>query len=280
MSTTGADLSAWNQFAEHWIAQADRIAALTEGASNALMARLQPAPGQRLLDIAAGVGDPTLRLARLVGPTGHVTATDGVADMCAALRQRAAERGLANVSVQVMPAEQLELPAASHDGACCRFGAMFFADPGEALLRMRRAVRHDGRLVLAVWGEKQANPYFTLAMEALDELGAPPAPLLPGTRTVFEFSHAGELLDLARKAGWRNAREDVADLSMTIPETTPGTLLDTLASLSNRVADRLALLEPPMLAAGRAIVAQRGSPYSQGPHIVFPARILLISGQS
>ncbi len=280
MSTIGVDLLAWNDSAERWIMNADRIAAMTVEASDALIALLQPEPGQRLLDVAAGVGDPTFRLAGIVGPVGHITATDGVAGMCEELKRRAAARGLAQITVLARPAEALDFPASSFDGACCRFGAMFFADPEQALRRMLRAVRRDGRLVLAVWAEKQANPYFTLVMDALDEVGAPPVPLVPGTRTPFEFSHPGDLLGVAQRAGWRNVHENAASLSMRLPATTPATLLDALAAMSGRVADRLALLDPSQLASVRAEVARRGAPFVQGPDIVFPARILLISGQS
>jgi SAM-dependent methyltransferase len=280
MSVTGADLSAWNGLASHWIEHADRIAELTAGASDALVARLRPEPGQRLLDVASGVGDPALRLARMVRPTGQVTASDGVPGMCAALRQRAAERRLDNVTVLDMPAEELDLPPAAFDGACCRFGAMFFADPPEALRRMRGAVRPGGRLVLAVWAEKQANPYFTLAMDVLDQLGVAPVPQPPGIRNVFEFSAPGLLLGIARAAGWREAREDPAELSMALTEATPATLLDVLASLSGRVAERLALATPAQLTAARSATARLAPPFARDGHIVFPARILLVCGRA
>jgi SAM-dependent methyltransferase len=280
MSAAGADLRAWTESAPQWIEHADRIAQLTAPASDALVARLAPEPGQRLLDVAAGVGDPALRLARLVGPTGHVTATDGVPGMCAALRQRAAERDLPQLTVRCMPAEQLELPAAAFDGACCRFGAMFFEDPREALTRMRRAVRADGRLVLAVWGAKEANPYFTLAMDALDEIGAPFVPLAPGTRTVFEFAASGALLAVAREAGWRQLREEDVDLMFTFAGTAPEGLLERLASISGRVESRMKLLPAGDHAAARQGVARRARPLVRGADLVMPAHILLVSGVS
>ncbi|HTE06418.1 MAG TPA: methyltransferase domain-containing protein [Planctomycetota bacterium] len=279
MSTVGPDLQAWHRTAEIWISQADRMAEITAGASDALVAALAPEPGQRLIDVAAGAGDPALRLARLVGPRGAILATDGVPAMCEELARRAAAAGLPQLAVRCVPAEQLDVPPGSFDGACCRFGAMFFADPHEALARMRRAVRADGRLVLAVWGAKEANPYFTLVTEAFDGIGAPAVPAT-GMRTVFEYAQPGLLAGLATAAGWQAVREDAADLSMTLPGTSPDTLLDTLASLSGRVGDRLALLPPADHAAARAAVSRGAQRLVRGADIVFPARILIVSGRA
>src|SRR5215468_4922303 len=51
--------------------------------------------GSRVLDIAAGAGDQTLTVARRVGPTGYVLATDIAASMLD-LTAAAASRGLTN----------------------------------------------------------------------------------------------------------------------------------------------------------------------------------------
>jgi ubiquinone/menaquinone biosynthesis C-methylase UbiE len=41
-----------------------------------LVEQIGIAPGQRVLDLASGPGEPAITIARLMGPTGHVTATD------------------------------------------------------------------------------------------------------------------------------------------------------------------------------------------------------------
>jgi len=51
-------------------------------------------PGSRVLDIAAGYGEPALTAAREAGPEGRVVATDISAEMLAFGRERAAAAGL------------------------------------------------------------------------------------------------------------------------------------------------------------------------------------------
>jgi ubiquinone/menaquinone biosynthesis C-methylase UbiE len=278
MSASDLELRAWREAAEHWIRNADRLAVMTHAASEALIARLVPAPGQRLLDVAAGVGDPTLQLALLVGPSGHVTATDGVAEMLDCLRTRAHARALHHVTVLATSAEELEVPAAAYDGACSRFGAMFFADPPRALANMRRAVRPGGRLVLAVWGEREANPFFTLTMDALDDAGAPAASLPPGSKTVFEFADAGVLADLARAAGWQDVREERVRFGITLADTAPEDVLTVLTELSRKITERVALLDEAQRAAAQELVTLRARPFVHGGSVVFPAQVLLVSG--
>src|SRR5262249_31749969 len=53
-------------------------------------------PGSRVLDIAAGYGEPALTAARRAGPEGRVVATDISAQMCAFGRERAAAAGVGN----------------------------------------------------------------------------------------------------------------------------------------------------------------------------------------
>jgi ubiquinone/menaquinone biosynthesis C-methylase UbiE len=233
-----------------------------------------------VLDVAAGAGDPALAIARLVGPTGGVTATDGVPEMLAALQAAASREGLGQITTRLAPAEALELPPASHDAACSRFGVMFFADPLAALSGMARAVRAGGRLVVVAWGAADANPYFTATMEALDAAGAPSLPAQPGIKTVFEFAEPGRLLRLAQQAGWRQAQEEVVPLTMTLPDTAPEGALDLLARLSRKVESRLAGLDAAALDRARAAVARRLQPFARGGDIAFPAQALIVSGRA
>lgn len=55
--------------------------------------------GGRWLDACAGAGGKSLQLLRLVGPTGHVTATDLRADVLQELKTRAQRAGVSNLSI-------------------------------------------------------------------------------------------------------------------------------------------------------------------------------------
>src|SRR3712207_3659022 len=60
------------------------------------------APGQRVLDVAAGTGEQTLLAARRVGPTGRVVATGVSAPMLGIAAYAARQSGLSNVETHVM----------------------------------------------------------------------------------------------------------------------------------------------------------------------------------
>jgi SAM-dependent methyltransferase len=274
----------WHKNAARWIANADRIGAMTASVSEALLRSLRPVPGERVLDLASGVGDPALRIAALVGTSGAVVATDAVASMLDALRARARAQGLANVETIHAPAEALDVPPASFDAACSRFGVMFFTDAPRALIGMRRAVRADGRLAIAAWSTPERNPYFTLAMEALDAAGAPPVELPPEARTVWKYAAPGLLAEHAIRAGWQQVASEPVRFEMVLPGCRPEELLDAYAELSDKVATRLDGWEPGEREAGReaarTVLATAAAPYARGPDIALPAEALLVTGRA
>ena len=68
-------------------------------------------PGMRVLDVGCGIGDVTMQLATITGPTGTVTGVDDDADALAIARKRAAEAGLGNVRF-----ERARIPDVRLDG--------------------------------------------------------------------------------------------------------------------------------------------------------------------
>lgn len=77
--------------------------------SERLLALADVKPGDRLLDIATGIGEPALTAARRVAPGGHVVATDIAPGMLEIGRERAKELGLDNVEFRETDAEELDL---------------------------------------------------------------------------------------------------------------------------------------------------------------------------
>ena len=93
--------------------------------------------GSRVLDVAAGYGEPALTAARYVGPEGRVVATDISAEMLAFGRERATAAGLGNVEFMESDASSLDLPRASFDAAVSRWGIIFEPDAEAAGGRIR-----------------------------------------------------------------------------------------------------------------------------------------------
>ena len=100
------------------------------------LARIQP--GQRILDIAAGAGEPAVSAAERVGPGGYVLATDISEGIVELALQVARERGLQQIETRAMDGEKLDLPDASFDAVLCRLGLMYMPHPVTAFAQVDR----------------------------------------------------------------------------------------------------------------------------------------------
>ena len=138
--------------------------------------RARTAPGDTVLELAAGAGDTGFEAAALAGERGRLISTDFSPAMVDVARRRGAELGLGNVDYRVMDAERIELDADSVDGVLCRFAYMLMPDPAAALAETRRVLRPGGRLALAVWGAPERNPWVTIGFGLLVERGHMPPP--------------------------------------------------------------------------------------------------------
>jgi 2-polyprenyl-3-methyl-5-hydroxy-6-metoxy-1,4-benzoquinol methylase len=80
-----------------------------------LISHLALHPGQRIADVGAGGGYLTLRLARAVGPTGQVLATDIDSEALAALATRAKAANLPQIATRKVPVDDPSLEKATYD---------------------------------------------------------------------------------------------------------------------------------------------------------------------
>ncbi|MEJ6020938.1 class I SAM-dependent methyltransferase [Ramlibacter sp. PS4R-6] len=127
-------------------------------------AALRPA---KVLELAAGTGVVTRRLARELPDDVAIVATD----LNPAMLEEAAHAGTAR-PVQWRPADAMQLPFedATFDVVACQFGVMFFPDKARAFAEARRVLRPGGTLLFNVWDRIEANEFITVVCGALDEL--------------------------------------------------------------------------------------------------------------
>lgn len=166
-----------------------------------LIDRLEPQRGDTVLELAAGAGDTGFETLATIGMSGRLICTDISPRMLDAARRRGEELGARNVEFRTMDAEDIELDDESVDGVICRIGYMLFPDPARALSETRRVLRPGGRLVFALWGPPEHNPFFTTAMAPLVQAGHldPPDPDAPG---VFRLADQDRAAALVREAGF------------------------------------------------------------------------------
>ena len=214
-----------------------------------LLRELAPRPGQTLLELAAGAGDTGFDAAALTGDGGRLISSDVSAAMLDVARRRGAERGVLNVDYRLLDIERIELDDDTVDGVLCRYAYMLAADPVAAFAETRRVLRPGGRVVLAVWGDLDRNPFFAALGMALVRAGhvAPPDPTAPGP---FSFGDPARVRGLLEAAGFTDVRvEDVAT-HFAFPD------VDEYVAIHADASGPMALALQGLSAAERAGVAE------------------------
>lgn len=173
--------ASWARAAERWGRWQAELRERTEPVSRWMVDAIDPRPGQRLLELAAGPGETGFEALRRVGPQGSLISSDQAQEMVDVARARAAELGLDNVEFRVLDAQRLELESDSVDAVLCRFGYMLMTDRQGALSETHRVLRSGGRLALAAWDTPDRNlwmaaPIMQLASRGLFTLPAPDTP--------------------------------------------------------------------------------------------------------
>jgi ubiquinone/menaquinone biosynthesis C-methylase UbiE len=124
---------------ERLIRQARRIAPYTER----LFREAGIGPRQRVLDLGSGVGDVSILLGQLVGPSGEVVGIERDASSIERASARVAGAGLRNVSFTRADVNQIDTDQ-PFDAAVGRFILMFLPDPASVLRSLIRLVRPGG----------------------------------------------------------------------------------------------------------------------------------------
>jgi ubiquinone/menaquinone biosynthesis C-methylase UbiE len=113
-----------------------------------LAAWLDIRPGTRVADLGAGDGTFSVALARRVGPSGHVYATELDAERLADIRRVAKQARLSNVTVIEGAVTRTNLPEACCDALFSRFVYHHLTDPAAINADIFRVLRPGGRLVV------------------------------------------------------------------------------------------------------------------------------------
>lgn len=197
----------WNTGAvRSWVELHEILDAQFAPLSQAALALLPVADGQRLLDIGCGCGADTFALAARAG-SGAAVGVDISAPMLARARELAAQRGARNVAFVEADAQVACLAAGCppFDAAFSRFGVMFFDDPPAAFANIRRSMRPGAPLAFVCWRRPDENPVLLAPYRAAWETFPvkPPKsdPLAPGP---FAFADPARIRAILEQAGFRD----------------------------------------------------------------------------
>jgi ubiquinone/menaquinone biosynthesis C-methylase UbiE len=269
-------LSEWAKNASAWEKNNATIRTMFTPLTEAIIEEAGISAGYKVLDVAGGPGEPSLTIAKTVGPTGSVMCTDAVAEMVAAAAAEAKRRGLTNVEFRQCVAESLPFDDNEFDAVVCRLGVMLFPDVPGALREMLRVVKPDGPVCFVVWGKNERNPFTYCVQNVISRYVETP-PDGPDDPTAFRFAEPGKLARLLTQAGATDVRERELDFRLEAPITaeqfwemrsaTSGTLREKLAGLPAEQACQVAVE-----------VQESVREFFPNGQMSFPAQMLVISG--
>ncbi len=230
-------LAHWTDRSRAWTATAAVGLSTDDTFNRRIIETVGIRPGEDVLDLCSGTGDPAISIALAVGDAGRVTACDLTPAMLAKARERAANVGLSNMRFVAADMGALPYRRDCFDAVTCRFGLMFPADRIAAAAEALRVLRPGGRAAWLVWGPYEENPPFHVlrrgvaAARGRDEGPSPQRHCLGG---------GGEVAAILTAAGYQGVVE--RELRYSREVTDIGDYIDR--GLRRGYAEDVAALDP------------------------------------
>jgi SAM-dependent methyltransferase len=251
-------LSTWGTMAPGWEDRREWLMDITGPVNARLIEGVDPKPGERILEIAAGTGDLGFLAAERVGEDGTVVSTDFAPEMVDVAQRASRARGLGNVEHRVLDAERMDFEDDSFDGVLCRWGYMLMADPAAALGETRRVLRDGRSLGFAVWAAPQENPWAAVPAMTLVRMGHLPAPE-PGMPGIFALADPELTRGLVSAAGFGSVELEQVSFEFRYPDFDDA--WDALMRLAGPLARVIEALDEPERARVREEIAEGLAPY-------------------
>jgi ubiquinone/menaquinone biosynthesis C-methylase UbiE len=205
----------WNNAAAGWQDWWETIERGAQKVSDKIVQLAEIKPGDKVLDIATGIGEPAITAAKRVKPNGKVVATDISPKMLAIAKIRAKSFGLDSIiEFRESDGEKLDFPdqTAKSDAVLSRWGLMFFPNLSEALVKIREILVTNGRLSAAVWSTPSKVPWLDLAFASVrKQINAPAPP--PGTPGPFALADIEALKQSFSQAGFKDIKIDTFQIT-------------------------------------------------------------------
>ena len=247
-------LAIWERMSSNWDRERGFLAEATGPVRDRLIERLDPQPGQTILEVAAGTGDLGLMVAERLGEDGKLISTDFAAGMVEATRAQAERLGVTNAEFHQLDAERMDLDDASVDGVACRFGYMLMADPVAALSETRRVLRDGGRLAFAVWATPDRNLWAAIPGMTMVEHGHMPAPE-PGQPGIFAMGETARIEELVAAGGLKV--DSIEEVGVHWGYDDPDVHWQKTIALAGPLSEVYLTLEPEQQEELRTIVRSR-----------------------
>ena len=270
-------LQEWRESAPYWEKHRDVIRAMFGPLTQALIEEAGIGAGQSVLDVAGGAGEPSLTIARVVGPTGFVMCTDAVAEMVEAAERAAQRLGIKNMRFQQCTADSLAFEDNSFDTVVSRLGVMFFPDPLLSIREMLRVARPGGKISLAVWHKSELNPFLYCITNVMNRyINTPPAD--PDAVGAFRFAEPGKLAGVLTDAGASDVTERVLKFRIEAPMSAQEYWI-LRSEISDTLRENIARLTAEQTFGVRKEVLDSVREFFPNGEMSFPAQMIIVTAR-
>ncbi len=148
-----------------------------------------------------------MSVAKVVGTSGYVLATDISRQMLAIAKERAAILRLQDIiEFKESDAENLDPANSAFDAALCRWGLMLLPNLDAATRKIYGSLLSGGRFAAAVWADAPKVPVISLATRIIGSQVQTSAP--PGTPNPFGLADISKLENSLSRAGFKDIHID------------------------------------------------------------------------
>ena len=208
----------WDQAADAWNNWGPFLRRWLGPSTETLLDLCQVGKGSKVLVVAAGAGDETLQIAKRVGPSGYVLATDISPRILEFAARNAEQAGHRNVETLVVDGEALEdtISEGRFDAVISRVGLIYFPNRQKALAGMKRSLKQGGRIGAIVYSTPDNNKFFSIPVSVIRTRANLPPPL-PGQPGPFSLGSPGVLEKELTSAGFVNAESMPVNAPVILP---------------------------------------------------------------
>jgi SAM-dependent methyltransferase len=267
----------WNTAAAGWRKWSELIDTSASKISERLVELAGVEPGSRVLDVAAGYGEPSLTAARKTGSEGSVVATDISAEMISFGRERAANAGVDNIEFVESDAAGLDFPEGSFDAALSRWGIIFEPDGEAAAARVSGFLKPGSRMAISSWGPPERVPFLAIPMRtALQHLGVDPPP--PGTPGPLSRPTPEALGGLLGEGGFSDV--EVEEAEVTFEWDSPEEFTTFVKEIAPPISALIDPHPPEVQDEAWAAITAAVADAADGEAVKFTNLVLLASGRA